>query len=74
MASFRMELLLPREKRMGSESQNLCGGQEGECFEGSHGGQIAKCMAPPSPTNKNLLALTGGAWKGGQGQRFLQLE
>lgn len=36
MASFRMELLLPREKRMGSESQNCCGGQGGERFEGSH--------------------------------------
>lgn len=29
MASFRMELLLPREKRTGSESQNCCGGQGG---------------------------------------------
>lgn len=67
-----MELLLPREKTMGSESQNRCGGQGGKSFEGSQ--EVKKHMVPLPQTNETLLTLAGGAWEGWQHQLFLQLE
>lgn len=65
MASFRMEFLLPREKRRGSEPRNCCGGQCGELK------QQSTELPIPGATGDSLSWL-GRAQNGGQCQPSLQ--